>query len=82
VDISISQRKDHVLLCFQDDGPGFSETLLKRNIQNDSIGYKLINGIVRKNLKGNLIVENDNGAKVSITFNTISYKDEVNKHGS
>jgi PAS domain S-box-containing protein len=66
--ISIEQNDTHITLTFQDDGPGLPNNLLQGNFSNGGIGMTLMNGLVRRNLRGDLILTNNNGAIASITF--------------
>jgi PAS domain S-box-containing protein len=68
IDIGIEGKDGDVLLRFRDDGPGYPEELLKGDFSRTGVGFDLINGIVRKNLRGRLELENDNGAVTTIAF--------------
>ncbi|HEY85007.1 MAG TPA: GAF domain-containing protein [Chloroflexi bacterium] len=63
--IAEDENKD-ILFEFQDDGPGFSERALCLEYQN--IGMYLIQNIVRKDLRGEVSLNNTPGATISIHF--------------
>jgi len=67
VNIRIAEEANKdILFEFKDDGPGFSERALCLEYQN--IGMYLIQNIVRKDLRGEVILKNTPGATVSIHF--------------
>jgi PAS domain S-box-containing protein len=56
-----------VVRCeFRDDGPGYSEDVLR--LERHSVGFGLIQNIVRKSLCGELSLYNDRGAVAVIRF--------------
>lgn len=56
-------RKGKMLeLCFEDNGPGFSE-----NIRKNSVGLGLVEDLVQQ-LDGKIEISNANGAKVEMSF--------------
>jgi len=57
---------DIVQLEFQDNGPGFPETVLR--LDQHSVGFKLIKNIVHRNLRGELSLRNDPGAVANVRF--------------
>ena len=66
ITIRMAKQDEDILFEFQDDGPGFSERALYLEYQN--IGMYLIQNIVRKDLKGEVNLNNTPGATVSIRF--------------
>ncbi len=72
VNVKIQKKGNNVLLRFKDNGPGYPEAMLKGDLSRTNVGYDLIMGIVRRNLQGDVLLKNDNGAECSITFNHAS----------
>ncbi|MFH1743775.1 MAG: sensor histidine kinase, partial [bacterium] len=59
-----------VRLRFRDDGPGYPPEILHYDQERFSVGFVLIQNIVKKNLHGDLHLTNENGAVAEITFET------------
>ena len=55
-----------IVFEFRDDGQGYPEDVLSRKRRN--IGFELIGNIIRRGLKGELILDNDPGAVTTIRF--------------
>jgi len=55
-----------VLFEFRDDGPGYPEEVLQ--LERHNVGFDLIRNIVRKSLRGELSLHNDQGAVAVIRF--------------
>lgn len=69
IDITIAREdKEMIRLTFRDDGPGFPEAILAGDYSKTSIGFDLINGIVKKSLRGTIAFSNDHGAVTTIRF--------------
>jgi two-component sensor histidine kinase len=70
IDITICIRLEDgtVLFEFRDNGPGYPEEVLRLNQRHHNIGFELIQNVVRRGLRGELAVYNDNGAVVMIQF--------------
>lgn len=68
VRVDICREKDtgFIKFIFQDDGPGFPETVLRG--ENHRVGMYLMENTVCHSLRGNIEFCNDGGAKVSIHF--------------
>jgi len=64
IQISVKKIKTNVILIYKDNGIGLSEIDTK---SNKGFGLKLIELLV-KQLHGNLLIENENGAKFTIEF--------------
>jgi len=61
---------DEVIQCeFRDDGPGYAPEVLRLECQN--VGMSLIHNLVRKGLRGELELRNDQGAVTIIRFKMI-----------
>jgi two-component system, sensor histidine kinase PdtaS len=74
VDVNISKESDSVLLKYKDNGPGYPELMLKGDWNKTSVGFDLIRGIVKRNLRGDVRLKNNNGAECSIIFDHESIK--------
>lgn len=70
VDVSISSFARGLKLTVQDNGIGFRGLEPEQN--NDNFGFKVIRSLLRM-FKGELKTEDDNGAKVTVVFNSIEY---------
>jgi len=68
VNVKIQKKGNNVLIQFKDNGPGYPESVLKGESDTTNVGFDLIKGIVRRNLRGNVVIKNANGAECSITF--------------
>ncbi len=66
VAVRISQEGDTIQLVYQNDGPGYPEDVL--NLERHNAGLDIIKRSVEKNLRGELILRNDNGAVTIIRF--------------
>jgi len=64
--VRIALDDDTVLFEFRDDGPGYSEEVLQ--LTRYSVGFDLVQNIVRKSLHGELLLRNDHGAVAVIRF--------------
>ncbi len=66
ITIHISYDEEMIVFEFRDDGQGYPEDVLSRERRN--IGFELIGNIVRRGLKGELILDNNAGAVTTIRF--------------
>ncbi len=57
-----------VHLEFRDDGPGYPEEMLRGDFSRASVGFDLILGIVRESLRGEVQLQNDEGAVTTVRF--------------
>ena len=71
INIDIKEEDDNIILNYRDDGPGYPREILKEAHSIDSIGFELIQGIVKNSLLGDLKLKNDNGAVTILTFKNI-----------
>ncbi len=76
IQVSIHHQDDSIHLIYHDDGPGYPESILHGEVPSICFGFKLITGIVRKSLQGNIELLNDNGAKTQIIFPRMTEKSE------
>ena len=72
-----------VLMIFADDGPGFPEDVLRLDQPRHNVGFHLIHNIVRRNLRGTLVLSNGYYEPTTATMYpgavvTIQFKAEVN----
>ena len=68
IGVRVHKQKEEVKICFYDDGPGFPPSMPRGDFSKSGVGFDLIRGIVRKNLKGNIRLMNRLGARVYIQF--------------
>jgi len=68
ITFQIALDGDAVRCEFRDDGPGLPEDVLR--LEYSSVGFDLIQNVVRDNLRGELSLRNDDGAAVTIQFKT------------
>jgi PAS domain S-box-containing protein len=66
VNIEIIEGKGKITYIYCDNGPGFSEKIL--NYESYNVGLYLIKNIVEQNLRGSVIMENKDGARVILQF--------------
>ncbi len=60
---------DHMTrIIFKDNGPGYPDEMLRDGLRHANVGFELIFGIVKESLRGNVFLENDNGARTTIVF--------------
>jgi PAS domain S-box-containing protein len=64
--INSNLEDDMVVFEFRDDGQGYPEDVIKRERAN--IGFELISNIVRRGLKGEISLGNEQGAVTTIRF--------------
>jgi GAF domain-containing protein len=78
VTIEARPEQQEVWMEFADDGPGFPEDVLRLDQPRHNVGFHLIQNIVRRNLRGTIVLGNGttkstadtiySGAVVTITF--------------
>lgn len=68
ISVSIAKKRNSeaIKLVFQDDGPGFSSSVLQS--ENRRVGMYLMENTVCHSLRGKIALYNENGAVVSIQF--------------
>lgn len=69
VSISLKQTSDYIKLVVADNGKGFPATIDYRN--TESLGMQLVMTLVQQ-LRGEITLDNSNGAKYTITFGSNS----------
>jgi two-component sensor histidine kinase len=67
ITVYINRMGDTVQFEFRDDGPGYPEDILRFDHHN--VGLYLIQKITRKDLHGELVIHNDDGAVTIVRFN-------------
>ena len=65
-DVDVDEELMRVTLSFRDNGPGFSEG--QPDLSNHNLGYSIIKNIVNGLRHGSIILSNDNGAVITISF--------------
>jgi len=70
VRISVEFLRDDemIRIIFRDNGPGYPEEMIDGNFNRASVGFNLILGIIKESLRGEVQLENDNGAVTTIMF--------------
>ena len=68
VTVRIIQDHDTITLIYCNDGPGYPEDVLR--LARHNAGLDIIKKIVRKNLMGELVLRNDEGAVTQMRFKT------------
>lgn len=71
INVQISRDDSQVQFQFQDNGLGYPAELLQFDQEYTSIGFELIQNIVRRNLRGELSLGNDEGATTIIQFEAL-----------
>ena len=71
ISINIEEEGENILLDFSDDGPGYPQEMLKGDFSKTSTGFEIIREIVKRNLAGELKLNNDNGAVTTIIFKKV-----------
>lgn len=66
--VDIDDEEKTVRLLFRDNGPGFSEEQL--DLSHHNLGYSIIKNIVSNLYRGSIILSNDNGAVITVLFET------------
>ncbi|MDY7079140.1 MAG: PAS domain S-box protein [Chloroflexota bacterium] len=66
ITVCIETKDDTVQFQFQDDGPGYPEQVLL--LERYSVGFDLIQNVVRQSLRGELSLHNDRGAVAVVRF--------------
>jgi len=66
IDVTITTEDKQLCLEFRDDGPGYPDDVMQ--LESRNIGLYLINNIVENELRGQINIDNDKGAVVTITF--------------
>ncbi|MBW2365388.1 MAG: PAS domain S-box protein, partial [Deltaproteobacteria bacterium] len=68
VDILTDNNNIHIV--YRDDGSGYPGEMIQGDFSHMSVGFNIIQGIVKKNLQGDVLLENDNGAVTTIIFSS------------
>ncbi|NOQ23385.1 MAG: GAF domain-containing protein [Candidatus Aegiribacteria sp.] len=70
-------RAGRITLVYSDNGPGYPEEVLESDRKN--LGLDLIQNLTIKNLRGELILQNDGGASAKIIFRRTVTEDGTNE---
>ncbi|SHJ64133.1 Two-component sensor histidine kinase, contains HisKA and HATPase domains [Malonomonas rubra DSM 5091] len=77
VTIHIEATADNgVHLSYQDNGPGYPQSVIDGSFPDSGIGMQMINGIVEMSLSGKFKISNHDGARSDIFFPILSVKEE------
>ncbi len=68
IEITIGKAAGKVLLTYRDSGPGYPADVISGEYNKTGIGFSIINGIVKKSLRGTVSFSNENGAVTAISF--------------
>ncbi len=84
IDIAAEESDGMTRLRFRDNGPGFPKTILAGDYRRSNIGFDLINGIVKRSLRGAIALTNNGGAETTIRFKTETGADtgQGGRHGN
>ncbi len=66
VDFTITADEETITIRYHDSGEGFAEDVLQQ--QRFNVGLELVNSLVRRSLKGQIELSNDDGAVITITL--------------
>ncbi len=66
VSVQIAQEDDVITLTYRNDGPDYPEEVLR--LERHNAGLDIVQNIVRRNLRGELALRNENGAVTEIRF--------------
>lgn len=66
IQITIKGNNEEIYFEFRDNGPGYPEEVLR--LERHGVGLELLQEIVRKSLRGELVLYNDPGAVTVIRF--------------
>lgn len=70
IKVGIQSDGGEVVLQFRDDGPGYSDEVLRMN--RHGVGFDLVRNLIERNLRGEWKLYNDNGAVVEIRFKAVA----------
>ena len=68
ISVSIAHKGSDLLLSYRDNGQGFPESVLQGKLPSTSIGIKMVTGIIRKTMGGEIQLLNESGAVINILF--------------
>ncbi len=66
VTVEAVQEQNQVILTVRDSGPGYPEPVITG--QETGVGLDLLRNLVRQNLRGQMILRNENGAVAEVRF--------------
>lgn len=78
IGVEIYHDNNNVRIVYRDDGSGYPEEMIAGDMSHTSVGFDIIKGIVKKSLRGKVLLENNNGAVTVIVF---SLEDVENQKG-
>lgn len=68
--VKIEKLNSNLVIHYNDDGPGYPESILAGDINNKKSGLEFVEGIVTHTLSGDVVYKNVNGAFTTLTFPT------------
>ncbi|SHJ35560.1 PAS domain S-box-containing protein [Malonomonas rubra DSM 5091] len=72
VSVAITSEEGWIQFVYQDNGPGYPQSLLDGIIPETGIGLQMVKGIVEMSLSGKLALSNVDGARTEIRFPILS----------
>jgi PAS domain S-box-containing protein len=69
--IEVERQQGETVIRVSDDGPGFPASVLDGE-RTSGLGLELVQGIVRRTLRGTVALRNDSGASVELRFSRAS----------
>lgn len=66
--VNFINQENHLTVIYHDYGPGFPEKILNGDYSHTGVGFDLIKGMMEKYLNGEMILDNDQGARVTLKF--------------
>jgi len=73
ITVSIFEIDNKITLKYQDNGPGFPQAVIEQKQNN--VGMYLLHNIVRNDLRGEVTLQNNNGAVITIRFKAAKGRD-------
>ncbi|NUM36269.1 MAG: hypothetical protein HUU50_17145 [Candidatus Brocadiae bacterium] len=68
IEIDIKKMERNIVLVFKDDGPGYPESIVRKDFSCACVGFELIQGIVTQSLGGEVEFHNHHGAVAIVSF--------------
>ncbi len=74
VTVSIFEEAGEITLKYHDDGPGFPQAVIEQKQKN--VGMYLLHNIVSNDLRGEVLLQNNNGAIITICFSAAKERNQ------
>lgn len=78
IELTIESDAEQITMIFRDNGRGYPESLLQKQ-EHATVGFQIIEGIIRSNLNGKLELQNHNGAVARIIIPSLIREEEGGK---